>query len=259
VFPALRRYFRLELVGAVDAIPRWDETPCIFVMNHTAILGLEVYLLGAALDRLNPHAPLPRTTVWQRFLDMPMLGPFYRSVGCIAMSVDGAVDALRAGDSILVLPEGPDATDVRHALGPFHTGFLRVVRALSGELEVPVVPLAWAGVDEANPWWVTTNPMLVRLLMKPFMPRFEFALLPRLPMLRPSKIVFVAGEPLQFSRDDLVDEAALRRQVARVREIIAGLAGVAAALRQSRIDDSRGERLLHRITGTNQIKWQRRS
>src|SRR5262245_58750919 len=124
-------------------------------MNHTAILGLEVYLLGAALDRLRPDAPLPQTTVWQRFLEMPVIGSFYRAAGCIAMTVDGATDVLRAGGSVLVLPEGPDATDIRDALGPFHSGFLRVVRALQGELDVPVVPLGWAGVDEANPWWLT--------------------------------------------------------------------------------------------------------
>jgi 1-acyl-sn-glycerol-3-phosphate acyltransferase len=258
VFPILRRYFRLELVGAVGRIPAWDREPCMFVMNHTAILGLEVYLLGAALDRLRPEAALPRTTVWKRFLEMPVIGPFYRAAGCIPMTVDGAADALRAGSSVLVLPQGPDATDIRDPLGRFHTGFLRVVRALHGELEVPVVPFGWAGVDEANPWWLTTNPTLVRMLMKPFMPHFDFALVPRVPMLRPSKVVFAAGEPLRFTRDQLTDESALHREAARVREIVGGLVADAAALRRRRIDDSLAERVLHRATNTRDIAWNRR-
>lgn len=259
VFPILRRYFRLELTGAVDRLPDWSHEPCVFVMNHTAILGLEVYLLAAALDQLRPDAPLPRTTVWPRFLAMPVLGAFYRASGCIPMSVDGAAAALREGQSVLILPEGPDATDVRDVVGPFHTGFLRVVRALADEgRQVRVVPLGWAGVDEANPWWVTTNPLLVRLLMKPFMPRFEFALLPRLPMLRPSKVVFVAGEPLTLAREDLTDHEAFARTAARIRELVIGLAERAATLRRERIAASTAERLLHRVTGTDHIAWRRR-
>lgn len=258
VFPALRRYFRLELAGTVDAIPTWEREPCVFVMNHTAILGLEVYLLGAALDRLRPRAPLPRTTVWPPFLTLPVLGAFYRAGGCFPMSVDGAVAALRAGDSVLVLPEGPDATDVRDTVGPFHAGFLRIVRALQGERDVPVVPLGWAGVDEANAWWVTTHPLIVRLLMKPVMPGFDFAIVPRPPLLRPSKVVFVAGEPLRFTIDDLVDERAIRSQVARTRATVVALVAEAAALRRRRIDDSFVERALHRVTGARDVAWRRR-
>jgi 1-acyl-sn-glycerol-3-phosphate acyltransferase len=251
VLPVMERYFRLELAGA--AIRDWSREPCIFVMNHTAILGLEVYLFNAVLHRAHPDAPPPRTTVWPGFLKMPVLGAFYRAAGCIPMSIEGATAALRAGDSVLILPEGPDATDVREAINKFHGGFLRVVR----ECNVPVVPLGWAGVDEANPWRVVTNPVLVRLLMKPLMPKFEFALLPRPPMLRPSKVVFVAGEPLRFSRADLADEAGLAAQVARVREIVIGLAAQAAELRRDRIEHSAVERILHQVTGTDHIAWER--
>ena len=258
VLPALARYFRLELVGAVDAIPRWEREPCIFVMNHTAILGLEVYLLQAALDRLRPGAPRVVTTVWPAFLTMPVSGPFYRAGGCIPMTVNGVADALRAGISVLVLPEGPDATDVRDTVGPFHAGFLRIVRALQPDRDVPVVPLGWAGVDEAMPWWLTTNPLLVRLLMKRFMPRFDFALIPRPPLLRPSKVVFVAGEPLRFRHEDLADETELQKQLVRVRDIVVRLVEQAATLRSRRIDESTVERVIHRVTHTRDVAWQRR-
>jgi 1-acyl-sn-glycerol-3-phosphate acyltransferase len=250
LLPALARYFRLELAGT---LPDWQREPSVFVMNHTAILGLEVYLLYAALRRVQPDAPRPVTTVWPPFLDMPVLGAFYRASNCIPMSVEGAVRALRGGESVLILPEGPDATDVRARVGPFHTGFLRVVR----EANVPLIPLGWAGVDEANPWWVTTHPLLVRTLMHPFMPRFDFALIPRPPMLRPSKVVFVAGEPLRFGAHDLESEERLLAEVARVRSVVESLVEKAEALREERIAGSLAERMLHRATFSHHVRWRR--
>ena len=259
LLPLLARYFRLELRGAAARIPAWEREPCVFVMNHTALLGLEVWLLFAALKALRPDAPRPRATVWPPFLEVPGLGPFYRAAGCMPMTVEGAAATLRAGESVLILPEGPDATDVRDEIGPFHAGFLRVVKALLDEgRQVPVVPLGWAGVDEANPWWVTTHPLLVRMLMKPAMPRFDFALLPRPPLLRPSKVVFVAGSPERFAARDLADEAKLRAQLGRMRDRVIELVVQAKWIREARIEASRGEQLLHAIGRCRRVAWERR-
>lgn len=252
---SLARYFRLELAGRTDAVPDWGKRPCLFVMNHTALVGLEVYLLYAGLERLRPGAPRIRTTVWPPFLDVPLLGAWYRSGGCVPASVEGAVDALRSGESVLFLPEGPDATDVRDEIGPFHAGFLRVIQ----EEPVPIVPFGWCGVDEANPWFVTTNKLLVNLLMKPAMPRFDFALVPRLPLLRPSKVVFVAGEPIELSPDQLDTEDELRAQVARVRDAVAGLVAEATRLRDQRIHEARGERVLHDAFRMHRPLWRRKA
>lgn len=254
----LARYFRLELRGATAQIPDWSRRPCLFVMNHTAIVGLEVYLLYAALRRLRPDAPHLRTTVWPPFLDVPLLGAWYRAGGCLPMSVPNVAGCLRAGQSVLVLPEGPDATDVRDEVGPFHAGFLRALREVAGELEVPVVPLGWAGVDEANPWWVTTHPLLVKLLMKPAMPRFDFALVPRPPLLRPSKVMFVAGEPQSYVRGDLEREEDLRAEVAELREYVIELVGEARELRESAIESDRFERIVHTLWNAHRVPWDRR-
>jgi hypothetical protein len=175
------------------------------------------------------------------------------------MTVDGAAGALRAGESVLILPEGPDATDVRDEVGPFHAGFLRVVKLLLDEgRRVPVVPLGWAGVDEANPWWVTTHPLLVRALMKPAMPRFDFALLPRPPLLRPSKVVFVAGEPQRYGSAELADETKLRAEVTRMRERVIELVVQAKWIREARIEASRAEQLLHALARCRRVAWERR-
>jgi 1-acyl-sn-glycerol-3-phosphate acyltransferase len=260
LLPALARYFRLEVHGATSSIPAWDRQPCIFIMNHTAILGLEVYLLYAALQELRPGAPRPRTTVWPPFLDMPVLGSFYRAARCVPMSVEGAGEVLLAGESVLILPEGPDATDVRDELGPFHAGFLRVARKLAIDhgISVPIVPLGWAGVDEANPWWVTTHPLLVQALMKPFMPRFDFALLPRPPLLRPSKVVFVVGEPVTLPVEALATEPALREELGRMRARVLALVEQASAIREASIESSPVERALHLLTGSRRVRWRRR-
>lgn len=254
---AMARYFRLELTGAFSELPRWEDKPCIFVMNHTALLGIEVYLFHAALARVRPKAPRVRTTVWPPFLEVPLLGSWYRAGGCLAASVDSVVECLRRGESVLMLPEGPDATDVRHEVGPFHAGFLRVVQRLHGELDVPVVPIGWYGVDEANPWYVTRQPALVKLLMKPAMPRFDFAIVPRLPVLRPSKVVMSAGLPLHFEVDELATEAGLRARVEGVRERVVDLIGEARALRARRMRSSLAERLVSRAFHTDQILWER--
>ncbi len=254
---SLQRYFRVELHGAVDELPPWPSQPTIFIMNHTALVGLEVYLLHGALARHRPGSPRIRTTVWDQFLKVPLLGHWYRSAGCLAMNVDAVAEQLRSGKSVLILPEGPDATDVRDEVGPFHAGFLRVVRKLSSEMQVPVVPLGWSGVDEANPWFVTTNQTLVKLLMKPAMPAFDFALLPRFPLLRPSKVVFVAGAPLEFSAAELADESDLRAQVSRVRSIVLTLVQEARALRARRINQSMVERGLHAAFRMRDVLWKR--
>jgi len=175
------------------------------------------------------------------------------------MSVEGAAGALRAGESVLILPEGPDATDVRDEIGPFHAGFLRVVKQLLEEgREVPVVPLGWAGVDEANPWWVTTHPWLVRTLMKPAMPRFDFAIVPKPPLLRPSKVVFFAGTAERFSAADLADEPRLRAEVARIRDRVTELVAQAKWIREARIEASPRERLVHALAGCRRVAWKRR-
>jgi 1-acyl-sn-glycerol-3-phosphate acyltransferase len=259
LLPALSRWFRLEAHGATDRIPAWDREPSIFVMNHTAVLGLEVYLLYALLRELRPEARRPATTVWPPFLTMPGLGAFYRAGGCIPMSVEGASAELRAGRSVLILPEGPDATDVRDEVGPFHAGFLRVARELAGERVVPIVPFGWAGVDEANPWWVSTHPTVVRLLMKPMMPKFDFALIPRPPLLRPSKVVFVAGEPLRFTAEELGGEPAIRAAVARTRATVIALVEEAKRLREESIEKSAAEQWIHRLTGSRRVLFERRS
>jgi hypothetical protein len=214
----------------------------------------------AALRELRPHSPRPRTTVWPPFLEMPLLGGFYRASGCVPMSVEGASQVLLAGESVLILPEGPDATDVRDELGPFHAGFLRVVKKLADEhgLEVPIVPLGWSGVDEANPWWVITQPLVVRALMKPMMPRFDFALLPRLPLLRPSKVVFVAGEPVRLTSAGLATEAGVRGELGKLRTTVLTLMEEASAIRRARIDASAFERALHAVTGSRRVSWDRR-
>ncbi len=256
LFEGLARYFRLELLGG-EHIPDWGTRPCLFVMNHTAVVGLEVYLLHAALGRLRPSAPHIRTTVWPPFLQVPGLGGWYRAGGCLPMSVELVAGCLRGGQSVLVLPEGPDATDVRDEVGPFHGGFLRALREVA-DLGVPVVPLGWAGVDEAMQWFVLEHPLAVRALMKPIMPKFDFALLPRPPLLRPSKVVLCAGPARTYDAASLGDEESLRRELAAMRRTVIDLVAAARQRRAQVLEASPLERKVHRWFGAGEVSWRRR-
>lgn len=241
-----KRYFQLEVLGG-EKLEHLADQPCLFVMNHRAVIGLEVYLFGSWLHARYPNQHLT-TLAWKGFVDGP-LGPYFRAMGCRAASVQTGVQELRKGHSVLILPEGVGATDPRHRFNPFHSGFLRILR----EQSVPMVPIGFYGVDEANPWWVTQQPWLVKK-MQAVDKNFDFALLPKLPMLRPVKVVFHVGEPVHYSAEALTTEAQIKQQTIAVQQTIESLVLQAENTRRQRIDASPINRLFHRwVEGRVQI------
>lgn len=234
-----KRYFQLEVLGG-ERLDRLAEQPCLFVMNHRAIIGLEVYLFGAWLHARYPHQQLT-TLAWKGFVEGP-LGPYFRALGCRAASVQTGARELRKGHSVLILPEGVGATDPRHRFNPFHSGFLRILR----RQPVTLVPIGFYGVDEANPWWVTQQPWLVEK-MRAVDKNFDFALLPKLPMLRPVKVVFQVGEPMYYSADALASEAQIKQETNTVKHTIESLVLQAEQYRRQRIDASLLNRLFHQL------------
>lgn len=234
-----KRYFQLEVLGG-EKLDRLAEQPCLFVMNHRAVIGLEVYLFGSWLHSRYPHQQLT-TLVWNGFVEGP-LGPYFRALGCRAASVTTGVEELRKGHSVLILPEGVGATDPRHRFNPFHAGFLRILR----QQPVTMVPIGFYGVDEANPWWVTQQPWLVEK-MREVDANFDFALLPKLPMLRPVKVVFQVGEPTHYSTEALASESQIKQETNVVKQTIESLVLQAENYRRQRIDASLINRLFHRL------------
>lgn len=214
---------------------------CSSDLNHTAFFGLEVYLLVSFLLSRDPQLNI-KTLVWEGFAEGP-LGPWFRAFGCETVKIDSAVESLKGGVSILIMPEGVDATDVRNRFNVFHTGFLRMIK----QYQVPIIPIGFYGVDQSIPWWVTHQKSLVEKFMKPVNPNFNFFLIPKLPILRPTKIVFNVGQPIMLTAKSLETEDKIRRKTQEIRTVIETLVDQAEAYRTEKIESSIWNRIFHKM------------
>ena len=150
LFRLLRAYFRAQVHGLED-LPKGP--PVLFVAKHPrCYLYFETMLLGVFTffsDRAWPEIQVmeKRDTSLHR---TPLVGWLRRNVNTIPATEEAAVEALRAGRSVLTFPGGArelhGAPDVLQWSG--RRGFARIA-ALAG---VPVVPLAIEGADRQHPW-----------------------------------------------------------------------------------------------------------
>ena len=156
VLRALARFFRLliapfirlEIRGGACA----DELEtAVIVANHRsmgdAIAGLVV---------LHHFGHYPRVLIAREWVEQGWTGYLARAIGAIpvdrkgdpARALDPAVDALRAGPPILVMPEGRlHRSDDPDTTGEAKTGAARLAAAA----EVPIVLAALSGTAEAWP------------------------------------------------------------------------------------------------------------
>ncbi|MBF0237007.1 MAG: 1-acyl-sn-glycerol-3-phosphate acyltransferase [SAR324 cluster bacterium] len=131
-----RKYFQMEVTGEENLINS-AESNCMFVMNHTAFFGLEVYLWASYLLTVDPDQKL-KTLVWSGFTNGPA-GMWFRALQCKPAKIQNGIDLLKSGNSVLIMPEGVGATDVRNRFNHFHTGFLRMVQGHP----VPIIPIGF--------------------------------------------------------------------------------------------------------------------
>lgn len=133
--------------GPIDTLGR----PVVVVANHRSFFDLPVGF--ALLEKLGLR---PRILVRAKYFDMPILGWFLTSAGCIRAgsgwraTIDTAVEALAAGRPVGVMLEGrivpPDKRD-ESGLGKVRRGFLEIARAA----DAVVLPAAFVGSDEVWP------------------------------------------------------------------------------------------------------------
>ncbi|WP_369600489.1 lysophospholipid acyltransferase family protein [Hahella sp. SMD15-11] len=235
-----RHYFQLDVLGR-ERLGILREEPVMLVMNHTAFFALECYMIGSVILADHPEADF-RTLVWKGFSEGPA-SPWFRHLGCETATIANGVRLLRDGHSVLIMPEGIDATDVRNRMNRFHTGYLRMLR----EHPVPIVPIGFHGVDQAIPWIVAHQPVLEKKLMHPVNPDWDFLLIPRLPIFRPAKVVFAVGEPIRLQPEALADEAALQATNRHIQGVISGLMDEAESHRRECIERSGLNRWFHRL------------
>ena len=111
------------------------------------------------------------------------MSAFYRRVGGVVAARENALAVLRAGDPMLLFPEGVPGVAKsfgdRYRLRGFSPGFARLAIAL----DVPIVPVAVVGAEEIYPV-VGRMENLGRLLGAPYVP-----LTPFFPLLGPLGVV----------------------------------------------------------------------
>jgi 1-acyl-sn-glycerol-3-phosphate acyltransferase len=144
VLPLLRAWFRLRHEG-LERIPK--QGPAIVACNH--ISYLDPLTNGEAVDRAGRRA---RFLAKQELFRIPVVGTVLRGAGQIAVargsrdgsSLDRAVEALEAGEVVVIYPEG---TVTDRADGLPMQGKTGVAR-LALRTGVPIVPMASWGSRE---------------------------------------------------------------------------------------------------------------
>jgi putative phosphoserine phosphatase/1-acylglycerol-3-phosphate O-acyltransferase len=142
-------YARFDLSG-LEHIP--DEGPVLLATNHRSYF--DVVAIGLVAARL--HRPV-RFMAKQEVFDAPVVGQLARSLGGIAVArgtgstepMRQAAAALRAGEVVIVLPQGtiPRGEAFFDPVLHGHTGAAR----LAAETGAPVVPIGLWGTEQVWP------------------------------------------------------------------------------------------------------------
>jgi 1-acyl-sn-glycerol-3-phosphate acyltransferase len=159
----------------------------------------------AGLIVFHRYRRYPRVLIEQGYVDSRWTKPFARAIGAIPVdrtkgtggALQAAVDELRAGTTVLLLPEGKLHWDPDDPIstGPASTGVARMAAAA----EVPVVAAGMVGTEKV---WPAKAP------------------LPRLnPFRRPVVTVRIADRPVPIASDD--PREATEQVMADVRRLMA--------------------------------------
>jgi 1-acyl-sn-glycerol-3-phosphate acyltransferase len=203
-------WFRVGVEG-IENVPR--EGGALLVANHAGAVPPDAAMIAKAIREEHPH-PRPVTFVTRpRLSDVPGLGMLITKIGGVP---DHPANLHRLlfdeGQLVLVFPEGTQGSakpiSERYRLRPFeHEEFARAAI----EAQVPIVPVAVTGAEEAVP--VLARLSLLRRLTR--MPRLRLA--PPIPL--PAKFTIRFLEPLHPD-GDRTDEAQLQALTHDIRALI---------------------------------------
>ena len=157
---------RLRLEGFEHVV---SGRPTVYCINHRSMVDV------VAFEAVSERCPRLRGLYKAELERVPILGIALRLSGFVRVerahrskaieAADFAADRLRAGDSIMLAPEG--TRSVTGELLPLKKGaFVMAIKA-----QVPVVPVAIVRAAEAMPrgqWWV--RPTLVRIVAGALVP-----------------------------------------------------------------------------------------
>jgi len=206
-------YFRVRASG-LERVPA--SGPVMIVANHSGQLPIDGLLLSVALATRSEAPRIARPLVDRFIPSLPWVGQWLSACGCVVGDPSNAERLLRAGEAVIVFPEGTRGSgklfDQRYRLQRFGQGFMRIALKLS----VPVVPVGVVGCEESMPSFANIAP-LARALGLPYFPLSPSYL----PL--PARVQLGFGTPLPPHNADIEDEATLRRAVRQVRREITAL------------------------------------
>jgi len=207
-------YHRVEHHGFVDeAIDIARKEHVLFICNHA--ITLEAVLLNYFL--LIKGAGKVATMVYREAFRIPLVREFFRSCQCVPISVDNGAQWLKKRH-VLLFPEGMDF--INGYINPdrvpaFHKGFLRMAKQYlkeSGKKSLMIVPIAHVGLEQALKLWVIKNKFVMDTLIRPFID-YPYFVLPKLPFLWPSKVIFYWGLPARITLRDLSTEKKISKKM----------------------------------------------
>jgi len=225
-------YLRTEHVGHVqECLELARKEHVIFISNHA--ITVEAVLLGYFL--LKEKAGKIGTLVYPEAFKLPLIREFFRSVQCVPISVEAGVATLKKRH-LLVFPEGMDfiAGMVNPQRVPrFHKGFLRMAKTYleeTGHDSVRIIPIGHVGIEKTFKFWVIRNEKLLDTLVRPFA-SYPFFVLPKLPLLFPSKVVMNWGLPHKIPLDDLKKDRKMSQMANHFRSNLLALKNRAQKLK----------------------------
>lgn len=193
-------YFRLETEG-LENIPQ--KGPALIVPNHSGFAGLDAIILTHEIAKKTKRLPKVMTHfLW--FISQATAIPAQR-LGFIEASTDNGLNLLRAGNLVILFPEGERGnfkpTSRKYQLQEFKRGFVR----WAIEAQCPIIPTLIIGAEESQ--------VNLRRLELPFFIKKLILPLPLnlIPLPSKWKIVFLPPihlpyHPSSASDNDLVHE-----------------------------------------------------
>jgi 1-acyl-sn-glycerol-3-phosphate acyltransferase len=216
------RYFRVEAEGAEVNVPA--EGPAILVANRGGPVAYDALMIAEAVRRAHPSRRI-RFQVDPHLGAAPAIGPVLARLGGVKEVGDNASRIIEAGQPFLFFPEGFQGAvktlRERYRLADFSPEFAETAERLG----VPVIPVAVAGPEEAQPL-IGRVPLLARAVGWPDFPLAPLGILPL-----PVKFKIRFGEPIPPSGAagrPLAGRAGALRKRARsavqtsLRDLIAG-------------------------------------
>ncbi|MEN8160105.1 MAG: lysophospholipid acyltransferase family protein, partial [Myxococcota bacterium] len=214
-----------------------DDQAVLFVANHSGLLPWDGLLLAETVAAAHGEARRPRFLIADWLITLPFVQPAMARLGGVRACPENAERLLATERSVVAFPEGVKGAAKsfkdRYRLQRFGRG--GAVR-LALAAEVPVVPVAIVGAEEAHPilFRVETPARALGLPFLPVTPTFPWlGPLGAVPL--PAKWVISFGEPLatpphgpEAARDDLL----VARLTEELRSEVQRLVKEALAIRQ---------------------------